>query len=112
MQLTEIGKGCVTLTLDPGDCLALAQACRAQVNTDRARDVALTETLGVAFEALGLVGASYMDGGADFWKDFNRANVWAHHGPRATRDIGASHHTDLDGQRAEESAPACAGEAA
>ena len=85
------------------------------MKTDEGRGDAtgpLVEAMAVAFEALGLVGASYMDGGAEFWREFTRANVWAHHGPQETRDIGATHHTDLHGKRAEATAPACAGEAA
>jgi hypothetical protein len=108
MRLVDIDEGRIVVHLEPSDCLALAQACRAQLNTDRARDSSLVDALAVAFEALGLVGASYASGGAEFWREFTRANVWAHHGPRETRLVGAAHHTDLDGERADETAPACA----
>ena len=112
MKLEHIDGGRILVDLEPSDCLAIAQAFRAQLSTDRARDVPLAEALAVAFEALGLVGASYMDGGAQFWREFTRANVWAQHGPQETRELGATHHTDLDGKRADESAPASAEEAA
>ncbi len=112
MRIEDIDEGRIVVHLEPSDCLALAQACHAQLNTDRAPDPSLTEALAVAFEALGLVGASYGSGDAEFWEEFNRATAWAHHGPRESRLIGATHHTDLHGEKVEASAPACAGEAA
>ena len=104
MQLTDITRGRVTLELDPGDCLALAQACRAQIRNDASPNFEHAAALCVAFEALGMAAFALDDPGASS----ERSQLWAIWGPREGREIGALYHTDLDGQRAEEPAPACA----
>ncbi len=117
MQLTEINRGRVTLTLDPGDCLALAQACRAQVMHDATPNYEHAATLCVAFEALGMAAFALEDP----QPAMGRALLWAVWGPLEGRELGSHHRTGLDGEavrepqevedeaeKAEEAAPACA----
>ena len=121
MQLTEIGRGRVTLELDPGDCLALAQACRAQIRNDATPNYEHAATLCVAFEALGMA-AFALD---DPQPAMGRALLWAVWGPKEGRELGSHPHTGLDGEpvaepkelddeaeQAEEPAPVSAEEAA
>jgi hypothetical protein len=117
MQLTDIDRGRVTLELDPGDCLALDQACRAQIRNDATPDYEHTTALCVALEALGLAAFAMEDP----QPAMGRALLWSVWGPREGREVGSSHHTGLDGEpmpeptaveEAAETAPACAEEAA
>ena len=108
MELVDIHRARVTVELDPGDCLALAQACRAQVPNEATPDFQRTATLAVALEALGLAAFALEDP----QDRMGRALLWSVWGPLETREAGTHHHTDLDGKRAEEPALASAEEAA
>ncbi len=77
MELADIRRGRVTVELDPGDCLALAQACRAQLRNDATPDFQLTATLAVALEGLGLAAFALEDpqdcmGRALLWATWGR----------------------------------------
>ena len=100
MELTDIRRGRVTLQLDPGDCLALAQACHAAISNDATPNFEHTTALRVALEALGLAAFALEDP----QPGMGRALLWATWGPRELRELRAAHHTDLDGKKAEEPA--------
>jgi len=108
MQLVDIRGALVTVELDPGDCLALAQACRAATRNSATPDYEHTTALCVALEALGMAAYALEDP----QDGMGRAQLWATWGPREKREAGADYHTDLDGNRAEEPALASAEEAA
>ncbi len=61
MQLVDIRGARVTLELDPADCLALAQACRAAIRNSATPDYEYTNTLCVALEALGMAAYAMED---------------------------------------------------
>jgi hypothetical protein len=94
MQLTDITRGRVALELDRGDCLALAQACRAQVMNAATPNYEHAATLCVAFEALGMA-AFAMD---DPQPTMGRELLWATWGPKEGRELGSGQHTGLDGE--------------
>ena len=93
MELTDIRRGRVTLQLDPGDCLALAQACHAAISNDATPNYEHTTALRVALEALGLAAFALEDP----QPGMGRALLWATWGPRELRELRAAHHTGLDG---------------
>lgn len=101
MELVDIQGARVTVELDPGDCLALAQACRAQIRNDATPDYQLTAALAVALEGLGLA-AYVLEDPHD--EKRGRATLWAVWGPLETRLTSEAYHTGLDGKRADEPA--------
>jgi hypothetical protein len=108
VELVDIRGAHVTVELDPGDCLALAQACRAQMRNDATPDFQLAATLAVALEGLGMAAFALEDP----QDRMGRALLWSVWGPLETREASTHYHTDLDGNRAEAPAPACAEEVA
>lgn len=81
MQIKEILGGYVTVELDPGQCLALAEACHHKGNHESEDDAperaAYFDLMQATFEALALVAMAKCAMGGDVIESFSLANARA-----------------------------------